>query len=687
MAIRGNKKITFILALFYSFILSSQTMGFGSNIPANGGGGEGLSLFDEFVIINIENSDNIVIIGDSYTESCYTLRDKSYISKLSERTSYQLRNYGLSGDDIIEAILRINANTKRYSNDYGIKDFNSKYAIIALYANDSPYRYWSFDMYKENLRQLVQRVRDLGMTPIISTEFFLYNFFFDNNGVADTALIYDLANELNVDIIDVAGTSMNFIKTKESDFWNGSHPATRTNSVMWRPMLNFIKSLPEPQKSVKIYRNRIIDSNFFTETLFKNEDEKLEKYQEISVGHSALTSANEIYFDRQSEVSAPIFEQVNDEYLKLMNNEEIPFSRQVLFEFTVPYSANNIDQFRFKYTADTLVHRWIRKKKTPFSSAKGTSFKYTGSPSIVVGDTYLVSSSDNKINGQTITVSDVRNGYICADGLSYNYPSIIDSGTLTRQSGTGEASVSFDGVLATFDDDYYSNYDNSYEWVQDFVLYADGFYYVDNTNQEYVEGDKIYILLRQVEGFNLSDIRLDVPKVDAEKIYTKRKELIPLSNGTELLSQNKMGDSGQLSDWDVTGTIAVSQPIGNANPRGTIGKVRLTDTNSISQDIGLIDSLQSTPVQIKIWANYEPDKFEGVDLSASPINKNTFDESKLLIELYSDGVEPVVIEKSVGLGFQEVLINTVLPPDMISPKIRLKGTEKTIDVSYVSVKK
>tara|TARA_R110000796_G_scaffold97429_2_gene204413 strand:+ start:3058 stop:6063 length:3006 start_codon:yes stop_codon:yes gene_type:complete len=649
--------------------------------------------FSDVEKIDVANSDNIVFVADSYTESEYTLDGKAYIQNVSALTDYQIRNYGKAGDDIIEAINRININQVEFNTSLGIKDFGSKYAVIALYANDSPYRYWNIDMFKENLRNLVQRLRGLGIEPIISSEFFLYNFFSANPGVADTVLMQDIADELNIRFIDVAQTSMNFIKSRENDFWNGSHPTTRTNSVMWKPISDFLQSLPKPKKSIKLFRNRAVESNFATDTLYKNVEERNSKYQEIRVGQSALTDANQIYFDRQSLVTSPISIDKNDEYLKLQNGESVSFARHCLAEITVPYMSENVDYFRVKIQTNDTIFPWIRKKKTPFTNNKGTALKYTGTPTIVIGDVYTINSSNTTINGLSFTVTDNREGWICADARNYAYPDVNATGTLTRTSGTGTSSISFAGVLASFDDVYYTDYAKTYEWEEmNTKKQSDGYFYINNTTKQYVEGDKVVMIIRQTSGFSITDISVEIPKVvGAEKIEIKGKYIEPLvySADSNIIATRLTDTTANLSAWTQEGTIVASNPIGNAYPRWTNGKVNLTNVNKISQALTYVGSRASQKIQIQVWANYEPAKFTGTDLATSPITLTSYDKTDLFIEIYSTGQESksITFSRKVGLGFQQILIDTFLPPDMVSPKIRLSGSSLGVDVAYVDVLK
>lgn len=60
--------------------------------PQGGGGG------DSTKYVTVATSDKIGIIGDSYTESAYTVKGKSYIAKLSLFSDFNFVNFGKSGD-------------------------------------------------------------------------------------------------------------------------------------------------------------------------------------------------------------------------------------------------------------------------------------------------------------------------------------------------------------------------------------------------------------------------------------------------------------------------------------------------------------------------------------------------------------------------------------------------------------
>ncbi|MDZ5991931.1 hypothetical protein U4K77_09550, partial [Klebsiella pneumoniae] len=80
------------------------------------------------------DTDVIAILGDSYTDSLFTLKDKSYISKLSSLLDYRFKNFGVSGNTA-PAINQRLVNHSVYFDGKTFAQMNAKYAIIMTYAN------------------------------------------------------------------------------------------------------------------------------------------------------------------------------------------------------------------------------------------------------------------------------------------------------------------------------------------------------------------------------------------------------------------------------------------------------------------------------------------------------------------------------------------------------------------------
>ncbi|MEI3660486.1 SGNH/GDSL hydrolase family protein, partial [Klebsiella pneumoniae] len=113
------------------------------------------------------DTDVIAILGDSYTDSLFTLKDKSYISKLSSLLDYRFKNFGVSGNTA-PAINQRLVNHSFYFDGKTFAQMNAKYAIIMTYANDAAkYIAQSMEYYAYNMSRLIDSVMAYGAIPIV----------------------------------------------------------------------------------------------------------------------------------------------------------------------------------------------------------------------------------------------------------------------------------------------------------------------------------------------------------------------------------------------------------------------------------------------------------------------------------------------------------------------------------------
>jgi hypothetical protein len=388
---------------------------------------------------------------------------------------------------------------------------------------------------------------------------------------------------------------------------------------------------------------------------------------------------------------------VNDEYLALINCESVFFDRHALVEFIVPYYANDVDAFRVKLPVSSEGHMpveiYIRKKRASFIADKRSAFLPVGQPTIHVSDTYLISETNEpRLDGEIVEVTGMRDGHIVTD-MPHKYPSLFEAGRLTRQSGSGSESIDFIEVQATFEPEYYDEYKWRYQWEKlPAATNSDGYYYLDNSSRDYVEGDEVVVLLRRTTGFSLTGQPvLELPQKDASKPVRFRKSLRPYATGFRMIQQRTIVEG--LDGWTLYGSPKFSSPESVGNARWSKGVVRLSDEDQISQtlhNVGVqkpwLNQRTSAQCQFTIWAVYDPPLFEGTDLSQSEITSLSYDSSTLILELYSDERFPIRIEREVSLGWNEIIINTMIPPDVVNPVMKLKGIKKGVSVGYVDVR-
>ncbi|HBS2784661.1 TPA: SGNH/GDSL hydrolase family protein, partial [Klebsiella pneumoniae] len=139
----------------------------GSVYPEHGNSG--------IVEFTAADTDVIAILGDSYTDSLFTLKDKSYISKLSSLLDYRFKNFGVSGNTA-PAINQRLVNHSVYFDGKTFAQMNAKYAIIMTYANDAAkYIAQSMEYYAYNMSRLIDSVMAYGAIPIVVAEWNITN--------------------------------------------------------------------------------------------------------------------------------------------------------------------------------------------------------------------------------------------------------------------------------------------------------------------------------------------------------------------------------------------------------------------------------------------------------------------------------------------------------------------------------
>ncbi|MFH2398113.1 hypothetical protein ABNF90_27735, partial [Raoultella ornithinolytica] len=141
----------------------------GTVYPESSGGSDGAVEF------SANDSDVIAILGDSYTDSLYTLRDKSYIGNLSALSDYRFRNYGVSGNTATAINKRL-VDGSAYFDGKTFEQMNAKYALIMTYQNDSAYFInHAMEYYMYNMERLIDSVMAYGAVPIVVAEWVIFN--------------------------------------------------------------------------------------------------------------------------------------------------------------------------------------------------------------------------------------------------------------------------------------------------------------------------------------------------------------------------------------------------------------------------------------------------------------------------------------------------------------------------------
>ncbi|MCL8337111.1 hypothetical protein M9Y53_23575 [Klebsiella pneumoniae] len=307
---------------------------------------------DGVVEFSANESDIIAILGDSYTDSLYTLSDKSYIGNLSALSDYRFRNYGVSGNTATAINKRL-VDSSAYFDGKTFSQMNAKYALIMTYQNDSAYFInHAMEYYMYNMERLIDSVMAYGAVPIVVAEWVISN----EAAVQLRALCArrGIAFIYNADFMKEVGNLV------LSNFHQG-HPGTRTNGVIWASLYEHLRRMPRPTRSIKIYRQRPTYSpSADSDMLFSDSIDMLTKWKEIRVSHRSLSDADEPYFEELRGRGNVTSWQVRADEYDLLGGVGVAYTNRLLVNITYPAGAVGMKQAGFTLQCDADTEIFIR---------------------------------------------------------------------------------------------------------------------------------------------------------------------------------------------------------------------------------------------------------------------------------------------------------------------------------------
>ncbi len=289
---------------------------------------------NEWTELSIGLDDSIIHIGDSYTASHYTVRDKAYISQLSALSPYRHINYGVSGHDALDMQHRAIYETLTFG--VTLQSSRARYAFLTSLTNDGQFRNADLTYYAENMRRLIETVRAAGAEPVVTTEF--------PATAAEHALLRRLAEENGCGFIDCTSHNTEVGGLVPNPFHQG-HPGQRTNGVFWLPMLEYIDRMPRPTRAIKIFRRRPgFAVSAISDLLYSGRLDRAAKWKEITLGHYSITPTRAEELSQLGEYGVEwSYDLWEDEYLKLAGGGAVPVADYALLEVTLPGSASTLE--------------------------------------------------------------------------------------------------------------------------------------------------------------------------------------------------------------------------------------------------------------------------------------------------------------------------------------------------------
>lgn len=636
--------------------------------------------------ITIANSDKITILGNSLSAVHYALKGKAYINLLSELSDFNFENYSESGKYTLDYVNHLRTNKKLFHTTLGFNDYNTKYALIILTTNDYRLIKADSEYMIDTLESMIQLIKTNGSLPILCTEFG-WKPPAGYTGYNPILRIYKaVADKHNIPFWDIHTPSAKMNKTQYSGFWYNIHPGTRGQYLFSDYMINFIKDLPRPRQGIKLFRPRNTASSI-NDLNFDFINERVKVFQEISVGHYALTSAQEINYDKASTFGPTSFEQVTSEYLKLMNKESVAFSDYCLIEVVLPTTLKSIESATFKVSTDAgSIQAYY---KTPYNGVTLDGTMYTGfecsnMPNVAIGDKY---TSDAKGATQFTVVAVRGNTIITSPYTQYSQ----QAGTLTKVSGSGDASIAYLKGTTEFTDQF-ENQTTKPKSVYKTVTISGGVISLDKTKlKECMDYDKITILLNNAGNFNISDLIVEWVGEEYKEYYHK-KNATKVKDDDTVLNKTVFNTDSDL--WSSTSPLITMASPDTVVPHGANKIVTISKGNVLKKTLTYASSEYARDLEVKVYSRYFPPVFSGTSLTESAITYNSFDNATLKVSAYDEPwyennyyiTEKPNYKDFSGLHWKESRFIIHIPPYTTAMNVEIETEDKDIQLALIEIK-
>ena len=643
--------------------------------------------------INIANSDKIGVFSTSFMNG-YAMKNHHHLNHLSMLLDYIFYNYGHSGDDELENLAKLN-NDSPWLGIVPPSQWNIRYGIIMHQENSGALFAASSDTVYQNSKKLANAVKSLGGIPIFSTEHDqVFNYY-------QGAL--RLCEEEGYMFMNWGrGAYLNVVKPGIfKPFWYSGHPATRTGWITTLGMLPYLKSLPRPKQSLKLFRVREgIDTSDLSNLVYDDYYSRAKRFVELTCGVAALTAAAEKYFDRLDAGTA-VNAVINDEYQTLQSKQSVSFGDFVLAHIVTPYDRVNLKSAILNYSGTGITKAYVKKNlriSNPLPDRRYYAFGITaGEDLLSEGDTFVVSGisrSDGSDLNREWEVQGIVNGMLVTTTTS----SPTQGWTNGKTSGVDEPICSITGVTLAGSYDYPSvEYMEKYkeplgEWIE--LTIDNGKVDLTDYIPQCMDFDSIAILLKG-NSITLSDIYVEVTGNLEKSIVSVPR--VEYKNGTSIIADALFDDStsweniSSLQTFDNTAIVSTVTPtLYEKLPIGISTVKELTVGQSTKQDIISSTVVQNNndprPIrlQFRVIARFFPKYVDSdSEWTNSEITEQSFDMARLAISIgkSANDVNPTkVAELSIGAYWYQYIFETFATQDQLS-YVKVECTDKKVQIA------
>ena len=297
----------------------------------------------------LTDCDTIVHYGDSYTDGNFVLRDKAWVSVISNFSPFRHVNLGDSGNWAERIYEQIQANRNvitpgvswevDYRGNTAWHTRHARYAVVMTWTNDQSQggpAAWT-----QHMKKNIDLLRSFGAQPVIVAEARPTSV----TTKEQYPVMSNLAREAGCDFVDAQHMSDELLYIV-SPFSDGSHPGTRTGALYWSPMLRWLDRMPRPQRSIKVYNLRgTMGSPTLADLIFRDIYGLVKRFKEIGLGHVYLSDAKVNNFEEIDKTTwggggttLPRY----DEYARLASGYSLTLTDYILMRIALPAHARSV---------------------------------------------------------------------------------------------------------------------------------------------------------------------------------------------------------------------------------------------------------------------------------------------------------------------------------------------------------
>ncbi|UTV38118.1 hypothetical protein MYG64_07435 [Ensifer adhaerens] len=302
--------------------------------------------------LSLSNVDRVLVIGPSYAAGHYNILGKNWASKVSLFTDFNVEGYSYGGHTMQELLDRLRLDVITGYAPIHPKNMGLTYVFI-MEGWNSENEGVTFSAYQEDIRQIVETVKSLGCIPVLCSE---WRTVYDASA---HAVYKTLAEELGVYFLDMIPHTLRlFDGTIYGDFTQdptgARHLGVRSNAIISDTVERFMKERGRPANSIKIFRKRdsITVTDITTDLMFRNEDERAERFKELLLNQASFSPATAKYYD-ELVTSFSIYNAVggqntltHSEYLLMQGGSTIALGTHALLDVTINATMKNVELFR-----------------------------------------------------------------------------------------------------------------------------------------------------------------------------------------------------------------------------------------------------------------------------------------------------------------------------------------------------